>query len=258
MDLSGKVAVITGGASGLGKRTAEYFAADKGAKVAVFDVDDQAGEALEQALGSDSLAYFHVDVSDESQVIEAVAGTVARFGAIHVCVNCAAVPGPMAILDRQSNATNCARFARTVAINLVGTFNVMAHAVARMALNPCNEDYERGVVINVASGAAFEGQAGQSAYASSKAGLVGMSLPAARELAARGIRVNAIAPGLFDTPMVRSLRVEALEALKAEIQFPKRPGDQREFATLCAHICENAYLNGACIRLDAATRLPAS
>lgn len=257
MKLQHKVAIITGGASGLGRRTARYFVDEKGARVAVFDVNDEAGRELAREVGEDRLLYCTVDVADARQVAAAVARAIGRFGALHVAVNCAGVPAPMRMLDRDGKPANCARFARTVAVNLVGTFNVLAHAAAAMARNAPDDGGERGVVINVSSGAAFEGQVGQTAYASSKAGVVGLSLPAARELSALGIRVNSIAPGLFDTPMARSVRPELLEALKATIEFPKRCGDMTEFASLCAYICENAYLNGECIRLDGAARLPA-
>ncbi|MCL4744685.1 MAG: SDR family NAD(P)-dependent oxidoreductase [Burkholderiaceae bacterium] len=256
MNLAGKVAIIAGGASGLGRRTAEFFVQSRNAKVVVFDLDDRAASELRDTLGERSLACLHVDLSDERQVAQGVADAVARFGAVHVSVNCAAVPGPMRIVDRELKASNCRRFADTIAVNLIGAFNLMAHAAAQMARNEPGEDLERGVVINVASGAAFEGQSGQSAYAASKAGVVGLSLPAARELSRYGIRVNSIAPGLFDTPMARSVGADALDALTAVVQFPNRPGDPQEFARLCAHICENAYFNGACIRLDGAARLP--
>lgn len=257
MKLENKVAVITGGASGLGRRTAEYFIQEKGSLVAVFDVSDSAGADLVAQFGDDRLLYCTVDVADEQQVAHGIARALEKFGAIHVCVNCAGVPAPLRIIDKELKPVSGARFARAVAVNLVGTFNVMAHSVAQMARNPPENGEERGVVINIASGAAFEGQAGQSAYASSKAGVVGLSLPAARELSKWGIRVNAIAPGLFETPMTQTLSPEQLGALKAMVEFPNRAGDMREFASLCAYICENAYINGECIRLDGATRLPA-
>lgn len=255
MKLRGKVAVITGGASGLGKRTAEVLVREAGARVVAFDVNEGAGAALVAELGAENALFVRVDVTDEAAVGAAVAAAVARFGAVHVCINCAGVPTPMKVLDREGKP-NCAKFQRTVAVNLVGTFNVMSHCVAQMVKNPLDGE-ERGVVINVASAAAFDGQVGQTAYGSSKAGVVGLSLPAARELGEVGIRVNAIAPGLFETPMAASLGPKVLEALVGMIEFPKRFGDMREFAALAVHICENAYLNGECIRLDAATRLRA-
>jgi NAD(P)-dependent dehydrogenase (short-subunit alcohol dehydrogenase family) len=257
MELRDKVAVITGGASGLGKRTAEYFVRDRGARVAIFDLDDTGGESAAAALGADKALYCRVDVSDEASVAAGVARVVERFGAIHVCINCAGVPTPMKILDRDGKPSGCARFARTLAINLAGTFNVMAHCIAHMVRNAPSGGGERGVVVNVASAAAFEGQVGQTAYSSSKAGVVALSLPAARELSDVGIRVNSVAPGLFNTPMAQSVSSKVLESLLGMIEFPKRFGDMTEFASLCAYLCENAYINGECIRLDAATRLRA-
>jgi 3-hydroxyacyl-CoA dehydrogenase / 3-hydroxy-2-methylbutyryl-CoA dehydrogenase len=257
MKLDGKVAVITGGASGLGRRTAEYFVRDKGAKVAVFDVNDEAGASLVAQLGDANALYRQVDVTDEAAVAAGVQACIDRFGRIDVCINCAGIPTPMKILDKEGKASSCARFQRTVMVNLVGTFQVMAHCIARMAANEPEGGEERGVVVNVASGAAFDGQVGQTAYSSSKAGVVGLSLPAARELSAIGVRVNAIAPGLFNTPMAQSLSPKVVESLTTMIEFPKRFGDMAEFASLCAYICENAYLNGECIRLDAASRLRA-
>jgi NAD(P)-dependent dehydrogenase (short-subunit alcohol dehydrogenase family) len=257
MKLEGKVAVITGGASGLGRRTAEYFVRDKGAKVAVFDLNDEAGAALVGHLGDANAIYQRVDVADDAAVAAGVHACAARFGRIDVCINCAGIPTPMKILGKDGHASNCGTFKRNVMVNLVGTFQVMAHCIEHMAKNDPENGEERGVVVNIASGAAFDGQVGQTAYSSSKAGVVGLSLPAARELAAIGVRVNSIAPGLFLTPMAQSLSPKVLESLVAMVEFPKRAGDMAEFASLCAYICENAYLNGECIRLDAATRLRA-
>ncbi|HEY0939837.1 MAG TPA: SDR family NAD(P)-dependent oxidoreductase [Steroidobacter sp.] len=257
MELRNKVAVIAGGASGLGRRTAEYFVHEKGARVAILDLDETNGESLAALLGEQNAIYCHVDVSDEASVAAGIASVIAKFGAIHACINCAGVPTPMKILDREGKPSGCARFAKTLAINLAGTFNVMAHCIEHMVKNPPCDSGERGVVINVASAAAFEGQVGQTAYASSKAGVVALSLPAARELSAVGIRVNSVAPGLFNTPMAQSVSAKVLDSLLSMIEFPKRFGDMTEFASLCAYLCENAYINGECIRLDAATRLRA-
>ncbi|MBI3373783.1 MAG: SDR family NAD(P)-dependent oxidoreductase [Betaproteobacteria bacterium] len=257
MRLQEKVAVITGGASGLGRRTAEYFVREKGAKVVVFDLNDEAGAALVAQLGEANALYQLVDVTDEAAVAAGVQAGVERFGRIDVCVNCAGIPTPMKILDKDARASNCGEFLRTVLVNLVGAFQVMAHCIAQMAGNAPENGEERGVVINVASIAAFEGQIGTTGYSSSKAGVVGLSLPAARELAAIGVRVNSIAPGLFNTPMAQFLSPKAIESLLAAVEFPKRFGDMAEFASLCAYLCENAYLNGECIRLDAAARVRA-
>jgi 3-hydroxyacyl-CoA dehydrogenase / 3-hydroxy-2-methylbutyryl-CoA dehydrogenase len=256
MNLRDKVVVITGGASGLGRRTVEYFVAEKSAKVAIFDLNDESGTQIVKELGSDKVIYCPVDVTQEAAVAIATASVVEKFGRIDVCVNCAGIGMPMKILDKAGDASlGCGTFAKVVGVNLLGSFNVMAHCVAAMVRNvPENE--ERGVVINVASGAAFDGQVGQSAYSASKAGVVGLSLPVARELAGLGIRVNSIAPGLFNTPMVAALPSQVVDKLVSVIQFPKRFGDMTEFAQACAFLCENGYANGECLRLDAAARLP--
>lgn len=255
MNLTGKIVVITGAASGLGARTASYLVEDKQARVAIFDLNDEAGQSLAASLGSENAIYCRVDVADEASVALGIERVMNQFGAIHVCINCAGIPTPMKILAGEPLAPNCQRFARTVMVNLIGTFNVMAYCIKHMDANALEGGEERGVVINVASGAAFDGQVGQTGYASSKAGVVGLALPAARELADRGIRVNTIAPGLFNTPMAQSLNPKVLEALQTMLEFPKRFGDMAEFASLCAYICENRYLNAECIRLDAAMRL---
>jgi len=256
MNLKHKVVVITGGASGLGRRTVEYFVAQKGAKVAIFDLNDESGTKIVAELGADKVIYCPVDVTQEAGVAAAVASVVDKFGRVDVCINCAGIGTPMKILDKEGQASaSCGKFAKVVAVNLLGSFNVMAHCVAAMSRNAPEND-ERGAVINVASGAAFEGQVGQSAYSASKAGVVGLSLPVARELASLGIRVNAIAPGLFNTPMLAALPPQVVDNLVSVIQFPKRFGDMIEFAHACAFLCENAYANGECLRLDAAARLP--
>jgi 3-hydroxyacyl-CoA dehydrogenase / 3-hydroxy-2-methylbutyryl-CoA dehydrogenase len=256
MNLKGKVVIVTGGASGLGKRTVEYFVAEKHAKVAVLDLNSESGNGIVAALGGEKAMYCPVDITNEAQVAAAVASVVEKFGRVDVCINCAGIGTPMKILDKEGQASgSCAKFAKVIAINLVGTFNVMAHCVAAMAKN-APEAAERGVVINISSGAAFDGQVGQSAYSASKAGIVGLSLPVARELAGLGIRVNSIAPGLFNTPMVAALPQPVIDNLVSVMQFPKRFGDMAEFAHACAFLCENAYANGECLRLDAAARLP--
>jgi len=256
MNLADKVVIITGGASGLGRRTAEYFVADKHARVAILDQNTDAGSGIVAALGADKALFCPVDITNEAAVAAAIAGVVAQFGRIDVCINCAGIGTPMKILDKEGQASSaCGKFAKLIAVNLIGTFNVMAHCVAAMARN-APENTERGVVINISSGAAFDGQVGQSAYSASKAGIVGLSLPVARELAGLGIRVNSIAPGLFNTPMVAALPPPVIDNLVSVMQFPKRFGDMAEFAHACAFLCENMYANGECLRLDAAARLP--
>lgn len=254
MKLAGRVAVVTGGASGLGHATAVHLAREHGARVALLDLARSRGEALARELGGGA-SFAAVDVADEAAVAATVADIRAREGSIHVCVNCAGVPASTRLLDRSGVPAGGEAFRRALAVNLLGSFNVMAHCAAAMSANVPAEDGERGVIVNVASIAAFDGQLGHVAYSASKAGVVGMTLPAARELAALGIRVLAIAPGLFLTPMAESVPARALERMSAAACFPRRAGDPAEFARLVAHVCENAYLNAECIRLDAGARL---
>ncbi len=257
MQIRDKVIVITGGASGLGLATARYMAETRGAKVAIFDLNAEAGRTAAKELGEERALFVVTDVADEASVQRSVDATVATFGTIHVCINCAAIPNPVKVLGKDGKATPLARFAHATAVNLNGVFNVMSKCVERMAANEPEAGEERGVVINISSGAAYEGQIGQVAYSATKAGIIGMNLPAARELGAVGVRVNAIAPGLFLTPMVQSLDEKILAALMTNVEAPKRLGDMREFAHCCAFIIENAYCNGETIRLDAASRLRA-
>jgi NAD(P)-dependent dehydrogenase (short-subunit alcohol dehydrogenase family) len=257
MRIQDKVIVITGGASGLGLATAQYMVQEKGARVAIFDLNIEAGEKAVSDIGADRAMFVQTDVSNEESVQQAVAAVMARFGAIHVCINGAAIPTGFKILDKEGKAVRLAKFVQTTAVNVNGVFNVMSKCAEQMAKNEAEAGEERGVVINVSSGAAYEGQIGQTAYASSKAAVIGMNIPAARELGAIGVRVNAIAPGLFLTPMVAALDEKILDALKQAVEAPKRLGDMREFAHTCAYIVENAYVNGETIRLDGAARLRA-
>jgi len=256
MQIQDKVIVITGGASGLGLAAARYMLEEKGAKVAIFDLNDAAGHQAAEQLGERAF-YVRTDVSSEESVREAVQAVVSRFGAIHACINAAAIPGPSKVLGKDGKATPLAKFAQMTMVNLVGVFNVMSQCAEQMAKNEPEAGEERGVVINISSGAAFEGQIGQCAYSATKAGVIGLNIPAARELGAVGVRVNAIAPGLFLTPMVATLDTKVVEALKLQVEAPKRLGDPREFAHCCAFIIENAYINGETVRLDAASRLRA-
>jgi 3-hydroxyacyl-CoA dehydrogenase / 3-hydroxy-2-methylbutyryl-CoA dehydrogenase len=255
MQLKDKVVVITGGASGLGKCATEFLVREKGCKVGVFDINDAAGAGLAVELGTDNAIYCNVDVSNEEWILFGVHTVLEKFGAIHVCVNGAGIPAPVKILDQEGRPSSYEIFREAIMVNLVGSFNMMAYCAAEMAKNLPNEDGERGVVINIASIAAFEGQVGQTAYASSKSGVVGMTLPAARELADLGIRVNTIAPGIFMTAMVESVGNRVIASWEKMIEYPRRFGSSDEFSSLVAYICENSYLNGECIRLDAATRL---
>lgn len=256
MEIKGKTIIVTGGASGLGAATVQCLS-DMGANIGIFDMTSEAGHALEAQLGTSRAAYFEIDVTDDEGVDAAIDAVVAKFGALHACVNCAGVVGPMKVIGKDGKAASLNALRRTVDINLVGTFNVMSKSAERMLRNPPENGEERGVVVNVASGAAYEGQIGQCAYSASKSGVIGLNLPAARELGSKGIRVNAIAPGLFGTPMVMSLGEDVVQSLEESVEAPKRVGRMEEFAHCVAFLIENSYMNGATVRLDAATRLRA-
>jgi NAD(P)-dependent dehydrogenase (short-subunit alcohol dehydrogenase family) len=252
MDLHGRVALVTGGASGLGRATAEALLA-RGARVALLDRSREAGEATAAALGAGAL-FCETDVTGEASVRAALDQTLSAFGAVHVLVGCAGVGTAGKVLGKEGPLA-LEKFAQTIQVNLVGQFNVLRLAAAAMAKNVPDAGGERGVIINTASVAAFDGQVGQAAYAASKAGLVGLTLPVARELAALGIRVCTIAPGLFDTPMLAGLPEAARASLGQQVPFPSRLGQPSEYAALALHICENTMLNGETIRLDGALRM---
>lgn len=252
MDIKGSVAVITGGASGLGEATLRSFV-NNGAKAAIFDFDDKRGSQIADELG-DAVIFCKTDVSDEKSVQNAINKTVETFGGIQIAVNCAGV-GPAAKVLSKNGPLSIADFNRTIQINLIGTMNVIRLAAEQMMKTTPNEDGEKGVVINTASIAAFEGQIGQAAYTASKAGVVGMTLPIAREFADYGIRVLTIAPGLFETPMLAGLPEKAQQSLANMVPFPKRLGKPSEYAMLAKHIVENPVLNGETIRLDSAIRM---
>ena len=248
MQIKGKTLIVTGGGSGLGAATARVLAA-AGAHVVLADVAD-AG-ALAEELGG---AYLRTDVTSEADGRAGVALAAARFGALHGLVNCAGVVIGERVLGRKA-PHRLDSFARVVAVNLVGTFNMITAAAAEIAKAEPGQDGERGVIVNTASIAAFDGQVGQAAYAASKGGVVGMTLPIARELAGEGIRVVTVAPGLFETPMMLGLPSEVQDALGRSVPFPSRLGRPDEFARLVAHIFENTMLNGEVIRLDGALRM---
>ncbi|AZG08873.1 SDR family NAD(P)-dependent oxidoreductase [Pigmentiphaga sp. H8] len=251
MKIEGLAALVTGGASGLGAQTARLLAA-RGAKVAVLDRNAAQAQAVATDIGGLALT---CDVTDADSVQQALDAARGQHGPARVLVNCAGVGGAHRITGKQGPMP-LADFSRIVQINLVGTFNVMRLAAAGMtALDPL-DDGERGVMVNTTSIAAYDGQMGQTAYAASKGGIAALTLPAARDLAQFGVRVMAIAPGLFRTPLLDELPPEVQTSLGGSVPFPKRLGQPAEFAALVAHIVENAYLNGEVIRLDGALRMP--
>lgn len=254
MQLDQIKAIVTGGASGLGYAVAQHLVA-KGGRVALFDVDHTKGQAALQALG-DSARFFRTDVTSEDGVAINVAAAHESMGGLNVVINCAGVLGAGRVLGREG-AMPLQNFSGTVMVNLVGSFNVAKAGAALMQNNPPGEDGERGVIVNTASVAAYEGQIGQAAYAASKGGVVAMTLPMARELARFGIRVNTIAPGIFWTPMVDGMPPDVQASLSASIPFPSRLGKPAEYADTVAFILGNRYLNGETIRLDGAVRLQA-
>ncbi|HLR86414.1 MAG TPA: SDR family NAD(P)-dependent oxidoreductase [Wenzhouxiangella sp.] len=246
-------AAITGGVSGLGLATARHFVS-LGGKVALLDVSEDKANAAVEELGADNARFFRADVTDEAQIEEVLGQARDWMGGLNVAVNCAGILGAGRVLGREAPMP-LATFSQTVMVNLVGSFNVAKAAASLMQHNEPGEDGERGVIINTASVAAFEGQIGQAAYSASKGGVVGMTLPMAREFTRFGIRVMTIAPGVFHTPMVDIMPEKVQQALGESIPFPKRLGKPEEYARLAAHIVENSYFNGTVIRLDGAVRL---
>ena len=252
MQLAGSSALVTGGASGLGAATVRRLAG-AGANVVIADVREDTGEALAGELGERTL-FAKTDVTDADSMGQAVRTAVARFGGLHILVNCAGIGIAERVLGK-SGPHDLAAFNRVIQVNLIGSFNALRLAAAAMAENPPNDEGERGVIISTASVAAFEGQIGQAAYSASKGGIVGLTLPAARELARYGIRVLAIAPGLFDTPLLAGLPEAARASLGQQVPFPPRLGRPEEYAQLVQAIVENPMLNGETIRLDGAIRM---
>ncbi len=254
MEIKGISAIVTGGASGLGEASVRQLAKN-GATVSILDLNVERGEQIARELG-DAAIFCKTDISREPDVQEAMEKAVAKFGAVHLALNCAGIIGPAKVVSKKG-AIAIEQFNQVIQVNLVGTMTVIKHAAIHMVNNAPTEDGERGVIINTASVAAFDGQIGQAAYSSSKAGIVGMTLPLAREFAENGIRVVTIAPGLFDTPMMASLPDKIKTSLINMIPFPKRLAKPSEFASLVQHIAENPILNGETIRLDQAIRMGA-
>lgn len=251
MDIKNCAAIITGGASGMGAATARMLSAN-GAKVALFDVNKEAAEKVAAEINGIAI---HCDVTSSDSAIEAIKEAEKHHGPARICVNCAGIVFGKRMVGQQGPMP-LEEFRKVIDINLVGTFNVMRLAAAAMtSLATLNDSGERGIIINTASVAAFEGQIGQTAYSASKGGIVSLTLPAARELAQFGIRVMTIAPGLVDTPMFGKISDEARASLAASVPFPKRLASPNEYAHLAQHIIENSMLNGEVIRLDGALRM---
>jgi len=253
MQLNTIRAVVTGGVSGLGFAVAQHLV-KHGGKVALFDVNDDKGASAVAELGEANAHYFRTDVTDEAGVEANVAAAKDFLGGLNATINCAGILGAGRVLGRDA-AMPLKNFAGTVGVNLIGSFNVSKAAAALMQHNEAGDDGERGVIVNTASVAAYEGQIGQAAYSASKGGVVGMTLPMARELARFGIRVMTVAPGIFWTPMVDGMPDDVQKSLSASIPFPSRLGRPEEFADLVGFILQTRYLNGETIRLDGAVRL---
>jgi NAD(P)-dependent dehydrogenase (short-subunit alcohol dehydrogenase family) len=251
MDLNGAGTIVAGGASGLGAATARELAA-RGARVAIADLNEDNANAVAEEVGG---VAFKTDVTNEDEVRAAVEGAVEAFGGIRFAASCAGIGWAERVVGRNGPA-QLQPFETVIRVNLIGTFNVLRFAAAAMSSNEPGEDAERGAVVMTASIAAYDGQIGQTAYSASKGGVVGLTLPAARDLSRQGIRVCTIAPGTFDTPLLAALPQEARDELGKQVPFPQRLGKPEEFAALACHIAENRMLNGETIRLDGALRMP--
>jgi len=250
MDVKGIATIVTGGASGLGGATAEMLAAG-GAKVAIFDLNEETGQAHAKKIGA---KFIKVNVTDDASVTDGIAAAEATHGVARVLVCCAGISAAAKTVGKDSQPHPLDLFRRTIEINLIGTFNAISKFAARLSTaQPVGE--ERGVIVNTASAAAYEGQVGQAAYAASKGGIVGMTLPIARDLAQFGIRVCTIAPGIFWTPMLHTLSEAAQQSLGKQVPFPSRLGKPEEYAHLVASIIANPMLNGETIRIDGAIRM---
>jgi NAD(P)-dependent dehydrogenase (short-subunit alcohol dehydrogenase family) len=252
MNIKGKSALVTGGASGLGAATARMLVAN-GAKVMIADVNEAAGQKIAQELGS-ATVFVKTDVTNTEQVKAAVAAAGQKHGGLHILVSAAGIGVAEKVLGKDG-IHDLGRYLRVLQVNLVGTFDIVRRAAELMSKNQPDEDGGRGAIVMTASVAAFDGQIGQTAYSASKGGIVGMTLPLARELAREGIRVVTIAPGIFDTPLLAGLPEAARQSLGQQVPFPKRLGQPKEYAALVQHIVENDMLNGETIRLDGAIRM---
>lgn len=251
MKIDGLAAIVTGGASGLGGATASLLA-QRGAKVTIFDLNPELGEKHAAEIGG---RFQSVNVADDEAVAAAVAEAEGAHGTARILVNCAGIGTPARVLDKEGNPLRLDAFRKVIDVNLIGSFNVLSKFAARAAKADPLDGGERGVVVNTASVAAFDGQIGQAAYSASKGGVVGMTLPIARDLAQHGVRVMTIAPGLFLTPLLMGLPQDALDSLGKQVPFPPRLGDPSEYAMLVESIVTNPMLNGEVIRLDGAIRM---
>jgi NAD(P)-dependent dehydrogenase (short-subunit alcohol dehydrogenase family) len=252
MQLDKVKAVITGGVSGLGLAVAKYLSAH-GANVSLLDINDAKGASAAAELGPKA-AYYRTDVTSEESVVATLKEAAARMGGLNVAMNCAGILGAGRVLGKEGPMP-LKNFQTTVMVNLIGSFNLAKAAADLMQSNDAGEDGERGVIINTASIAAYEGQIGQAAYSASKGGVIGMTLPMAREFARIGVRVMTVAPGVFHTPMVDGMPAQVYDSLCAQVPFPSRLGTPEEFANTVAFIIQNRYLNGSVIRVDGAIRL---
>jgi NAD(P)-dependent dehydrogenase (short-subunit alcohol dehydrogenase family) len=250
MEIAGVAAIVTGGASGLGAATARRLAAD-GVKVVLVDLQDDLGDVVAEQVGG---AYVHADVTDAEQVQAAVEAAT-EMGPLRILVNCAGIAPPARTLNRDGEPHDLRRFEQVIAVNLVGSFNCIRLAAAAMAHTEPMDHNERGAIVNTASVAAFDGQIGQAAYSASKGGIVGMTLPVARDLSSIGVRVNTIAPGIMDTPMLAGLPEAAKESLGQQVLYPKRLGTTSEYAELAHFLITHSYMNGETIRMDGGIRM---
>lgn len=252
MKIQDSIAIVTGGASGLGEATVRNIIKN-GGKAAILDLSEERGTRLVEELGENTI-FIKTDVTSEEDVQNAIHTTISRFAGLNTVVNCAGIGNAEKTVSR-NKAHNYDNFKKVIQVNLIGTFNVIRLAAEKLVTFPANEEGERGVIINTASVAAFDGQIGQAAYSASKGGIVGMTLPIARDLAKSGIRVVTIAPGLIETPLFGSLSDQARAALESQVPFPSRLGRPSEYAHLAQSIIENVMLNGETIRLDGAIRM---
>ncbi|MEH7494929.1 3-hydroxyacyl-CoA dehydrogenase [Neobacillus niacini] len=252
MRIQDSIALVTGGASGLGEATVRNIIKN-GGKAAILDLSEEKGTALAEELGENAV-FYKTNVTSEEDVQNAITSAIAQFGSINTVVNCAGIAVAEKTVGR-NQPHSFDNFKKVIEINLIGTFNVIRLAAAQMVNNQPNQEGERGVIINTASVAAFDGQIGQAAYSASKGGVVGMTLPIARDLAKSGIRVITIAPGIIETPLFGSLTEQAKAALESQVPFPSRLGRPSEYAQLTQSIIENVMLNGETIRLDGAIRM---